>query len=285
MRMRSLLLLFGLLAVACTSKKAEAPAEKPKAPASTTEARSAPEIRAEEVSYQVGDTTLKGYIAWDAAKTEPRPGILVVHEWWGHNEYVRRRARMLAEEGYTALALDMYGDGKQAAHPEDAQKFMMEAISNAEVAGARFDAALDLLQKHASTDPEKTAAIGYCFGGAVVLHMARFGKDLGGVVSFHGNLGTETPAKPGAIEADILVLHGADDPFVPKEQVEAFKKEMEVAGANYVFIEYPGAMHAFTNPEATATGKKFDLPLAYDAKADEQSWEELQRFLKALFDS
>ena len=281
--MKALLPFLVLSVLACTSKKAEAPAEKPQPPAAQTEAPSAPDIRTEEVSYQAGDTTLKGYIAWDAATTERRPGILVVHEWWGHNEYVRRRARMLAEEGYTALALDMYGDGKQAAHPEDAQKFMMETISNAEVAGARFEAALDLLQKHASTDPEKTAAIGYCFGGAVVLHMARFGKDLDGVVSFHGNLGTETPAKPGAIKADILVLHGADDPFVPNEQVEAFKKEMEAAGANYVFIEYPGAMHAFTNPQATATGKKFDLPLAYDAEADEESWAELQRFLNALF--
>lgn len=283
--MKALLPLLVLSVVACTSKKLEAPAEKLEPTAAAPEARGARDIRTEEVTYQAGGTTLKGYIAWDAARTEPRPGILVVHEWWGHNEYVRRRARMLAEEGYTALALDMYGDGKQAAHPEDAQKFMMETISNAEVAGARFGAALDLLQKHASTDPEKTAAIGYCFGGAVVLHMARLGKDLDGVASFHGNLGTETPAKPGAIKADILVLHGGDDPFVPKEQVEAFKKEMEAAGANYVFIEYPGAMHAFTNPGATAMGKKFKLPLAYDAKADEQSWAELQRFLKALFGS
>jgi dienelactone hydrolase len=270
-------LVLGLMA--CTSKKTSEP--KKETPVKDTSR--APDIRGEEVTYQAGDTTLKGYIAWDAAQTEPRPGVIVVHEWWGHNEYVRKRARMLAKEGYTALALDMYGDGKQASHPEDAQKFMMETISNAEVANARFDAALDLLKKHPSTDSTKTAAIGYCFGGAVVLHMARSGKDLDGVASFHGNLATETPAKPGAVKAKVLVLHGADDPFVPKEQVEAFKREMDAAGADYAFIEYEGAVHAFTNPAATANGEKFKLPLAYNEKADEESWAELQRFLGDLF--
>jgi dienelactone hydrolase len=281
--MKALLPILALSVCACTSKKAEpvAPPSEPEAP----EAPPAPDIRGEEVVYKAGDTTLKGFIAWDASKTEPRPGVIVVHEWWGHNEYVRKRARMLAEEGYTALALDMYGDGKQASHPEDAQKFMMETISNAEVAAARFEAALELLKSHASTDATKTAAIGYCFGGAVVLHMARAGKDLDGVASFHGNLATETPAKPGAVKAKVLVLHGADDPFVPKEQVAAFKKEMDAAGADYEFIEYPGAVHAFTNPDATANGEKFKLPLRYDEKADEQSWAELQKFLDALFPS
>ena len=273
--MKAWLPIVALSLMACTSKKAE-PAAPPPA---------APDIRGEGVIYEAGDTKLKGYIAWDASKTEPRPGIIVVHEWWGHNEYVRKRARMLAKEGYTALALDMYGDGKHATHPDDAKKFMMESLSNAEAANARFEAALELLKAHASTDATKTVAIGYCFGGAVVLHMARYGKDLDGVASFHGNLGTETPAKPGAVKAKVLVLHGADDPFVPKEQVEAFKKEMDAAGADYTFIEYPGAVHAFTNPEATANGEKFKLPLKYDEKADEQSWAELQKFLKTLFPS
>jgi dienelactone hydrolase len=280
-RMKVWLPILALSVLACTSKKAEpvAPAPEPASP----EAPPAPDIRGEEVVYKAGDTTLKGYIAWDASKTDPRPGVIVVHEWWGHNEYVRKRARMLAEEGYTALALDMYGDGKQATHPEDAQKFMMETISNQEVAAARFDAGLELLKAHASTDPSKTVAIGYCFGGAVVLHMARFGKDLDGVVSFHGNLATETPAKPGAVKAQVLVLNGADDPFVPREQVAGFVKEMDAAGADYEIIEYEGAQHAFTNPDATANGEKFKLPLKYDQKADEQSWAELQRFLKELF--
>lgn len=278
--MNKLVPLLVLCLLACTSKKNPEPATK----ASPVEASAASDIRAEEVTYSAGDTTLTGYIAWDAAKQGPRPGVLVVHEWWGHNDYVRRRARMLAEEGYTALALDMYGDGKQATHPEDAKKFMMETISNADAAKARFEAAYALLQNHETTDPSQMAAIGYCFGGAVVLQMARAGVDLDGVVSFHGNLATEAPAKPGVVKSKVLVLHGAADPFVPPAQVEAFKNEMDAANVDYTLIEYPGAVHAFTNPTATEYGKKFDLPLAYDEKADTQSWAELQRFLKQLFD-
>lgn len=267
---------------ACTSKKPEAPVE-PEPTLAVDAPPSAPDIRGDEVTYQAGETTLKGYLAWDASKEGPRPGVVVVHEWWGHNDYVRRRARMLAQEGYTALALDMYGDGKLAEHPDDAQKFMMETVSKAEEANARFEAAVELLKAHATTDPDEVSAIGYCFGGAVVLHMARFGKDLDGVASFHGNLATETPAEPGAIKAKVLVLHGGADAFVPKEQVDAFKKEMEAAGADYTFIEYPGVSHSFTNPEATEIGKKFDMPVAYDAAADEKSWAELLKFLQGLY--
>ncbi len=270
-----------LCVVACAScrKKTDTTQEPPGVPEATAE----PEIKGEEVTYRAGDTTLKGYIAWDANRTQPRPGVIVVHEWWGHGEYVRRRARMLAEEGYTALAVDMYGDGKEAAHPEDAKKFMMESISNADVAKARFLAAYELLKNHSTTDPSKIAAIGYCFGGAVVLEMARSGADLDGVASFHGNLSTESPAAQGVVKAKILVLHGADDPLVPKEQIDAFKKEMNAAGADYVFIEYPGAVHAFSNPAATETGKKFEMPLAYNEEADKKSWAELQEFLRSLF--
>ena len=242
-----------------------------------------PNIQGQEVTYQAGDTTLKGYVAWDANHKGRRPAVIVVHEWWGQNDYVRRRARMLAEEGYTALALDMYGDGKQADHPRDAQKLMMEAIANPGISKARFMAAHDLLKKHETVDPSKIAAIGYCFGGAVVLQMARFGTDLKGVASFHGNLSTQSPAKPGMVRAKVLVLHGADDSLVPKEQVQAFKKEMDAAGVDYRFIAYPGAVHAFTNPAATNNGKKFDLPLAYDEQADRESWAELQKFLRGLF--
>ncbi len=245
---------------------------------------SEPDIRGEEVSYEAGGASLKGYMAWDANQRGPRPGVLVVHEWWGHNDYVRRRARMLAEEGYAALALDMYGAGKLAQHPEDAQKFMNEAIGSADVAKARFMAAYELLKKHEVTDPSQIAAIGYCFGGGVVLQMARAGVDLDGVASFHGSLGAQGgPAAPGAVKAKVLVLHGGDDPLIPKEQVAAFKKEMDAAGVDYTFIEYPGAKHAFTNPAATEGGKKFGMPIAYDENADKQSWAELQKFLDGLF--
>ncbi len=243
----------------------------------------AKDVRGEEISYSSGGVSLTGYLAYDANAQGPRPGVLVVHEWWGHDDYVRRRARMLAEMGYTALALDMYGDGKYATHPEDAQKFMMEVISKIDVAEARFRAARSVLENHPSSDPRRTAAIGYCFGGAVVLHMARSGTDLAGVASFHGNLSTRSPARPGAVKAGVLVLHGADDPFVPPDQVAAFKREMAGAGAAMKFVAYPGAVHSFTNPDATRRGQEFDLPLAYDADADRQSWAELDAFLQRVF--
>ncbi len=242
-----------------------------------------PNIQSEEITYQAGDTTLKGYVAWDANVQGPRPGVLVVHEWWGHGDYVRKRARMLAELGYTALAVDMYGDGKHAEHPEDAMKFMNETISNMDVAKERFMAAYEVLKAHGTTNPNDIAAIGYCFGGGVVLHMARFGADLDGVVSFHGSLATQVPAEKGRVRSKVLVLHGAADPMVPPEQVAAFKTEMEAADVDYRFVAYDGAKHAFTNEAATEKGKKFEMPLAYDAEADAQSWAEMQRFLTEIF--
>ena len=268
----TIVVVLALLVVGCSKKKAA----EPQPPA-------VPNIQSEEVTYTAGDTTLVGYMAWDANMEGPRPGVLVVHQWWGHSDYVRRRARMLAELGYTALALDMYGEGRHADHPEDAMKFMNESMANIDVAKGRFMAAYELLKQHGTTNPNDIAAIGYCFGGSVVLHMARFGTDLDGVVSFHGNLATEAPAQKGAVKGKLLVLHGAEDPLVPPEQVIAFKKEMEVAEVDYVFIEYPGAKHAFTDQAATEKGKKHKMPLEYDAKADEQSWAEMSKFLEALF--
>ena len=244
-----------------------------------------PDVRGEEISYQVGEVTLTGYLAYDTNKTEQRPGVLVVHEWWGHNEYTRTRADMLAKMGYTAFALDMYGDGKLATHPVDAQKFMMEVLNQADVAQQRFVAAYQLLQTHYTTLADKISAIGYCFGGAVVLQMARNGLDLKGVASFHGNLSTQAPASEGVVSAKILVLHGADDPFVPAEQIETFKQEMNEAKVSYQFIAYSGAVHSFTNPGATAIGEKFSLPLAYNKEADEQSWAELDSFLEQVYSS
>lgn len=273
--------------VAC-SKKQASPESSASPPAEETQVPDQDEpietgILTEEVTYRVGDTKLKGYLAWDSRQKGPRPGVLVVHEWWGHNDYVRKRARMLAGLGYTALALDMYGDGKVADHPEDAMKFMNEVVSNMDVAKARFEAAYELLKKHETNDPNHIAAVGYCFGGAVVLHMARFGVDLDGVVSFHGNLATQAPAKKGAVKSKVLVLHGADDSLVPPDQVAAFKREMEAAEVDYSFIEFPGAKHAFTNEAATENGKKFGMPLAYHEAADQKSWEEMTKFLEAVF--
>jgi dienelactone hydrolase len=240
-------------------------------------------VKGEAVEYKAGDTVFKGYLAYDDAVKGRRPGVLVVHEWWGHNEYARMRARMLAELGYTALAVDMYGDGKQAAHPQDAGKFSGEVRKNLPLAKVRFDAARQLLVKHPTVNSGQIAAVGYCFGGAIVLEMARLGENLKGVVSFHGNLNTEQPAKPGKFKAQALVLTGADDPFIPAEQVEAFKKEMDAAKVKYQVVVYPGARHSFTAREADENSQKFNLPaLAYNAEADRKSWAEMQEFLKKV---
>lgn len=236
-----------------------------------------------EVSYKEGDTVLKGYLAWDDSIKGKRPGILVVHEWLGHNDYVRKRARMLAEEGYTALAVDMYGDGKLADHPDSAGKFSSMVMSNMPMMQARFLAAEKYLNAHSTVDGNKTAAIGYCFGGGVVLNMARSGLDIDAVVSFHGSLDAKIPATKGGVKAEVLVLNGANDSFVKPETIRQFKQEMKEAGVNYRFINYPGAKHGFTNPDVDKFGKKFNLPLAYNAQADKQSWQEMLRLFKRTF--
>ncbi len=279
MRSFALLTVGVFLLGACAAPEPEPLPEPERAPAPAA----APEIRGEEVAYEAGGVKLNGYLAYDASRQDRRPGVLVVHEWWGHNEYARQRARMLAEMGYTALAVDMYGGGKFAEHPEDAQRFMTEVTSRMDLAVERFRAARAVLEGHATTDPARMAAIGYCFGGGVVLHMARIGEDLAGVASFHGGLTTESPAQAGAVSARVLVLHGADDPFVKAEQLAAFREEMQTAGADWQLIAYEGAIHSFTNPGATAIGEKFGLPLAYQREADERSWAELERFLKETF--
>jgi len=242
------------------------------------------EIVGEELSYRAGDTMLKGYLAYDDSIEGERPGVLVVHEWWGHNEYARIRADMLAAEGYTALAVDMYGDGKQASHPEDAGKFAAAVGGNMPQAEARFRAALQQLKNHATVDPQQVAAIGYCFGGGIVLAMARRGVELDGVASFHGSLATETPARKGQVKAKVRVFNGADDPMVTAEQISAFREEMEQAGVDYRLVNYRGAKHSFTNPQADRFGEKFGMPLAYNERADQKSWAELLRFFKELFE-
>lgn len=242
-----------------------------------------PAIEGKEVSYRAADVVMKGYLVYDKNIKGKRPAVLVVHEWWGLNEYARKRARMLAEMGYTALAVDMYGEGRQAMHPDDAGKFSSELMKNFDVAKARFIAAMEFLKKQPTVKPDQVAAIGYCFGGGVVLNMARQGVDLKGVASFHGSLAAVKPAEAGAVKAKILVLHGAEDKFTKPEQIEAFKQEMKNGGADFQFIVYPGAMHSFTNPDADEYAKKFNLPLGYNAEADKKSWEELRKFLDMIF--
>ena len=201
----------------------------------TTMAQAA--IQTREVPYTAADgTRLVGYHAWDDAISGPRPGVIVVHEWWGLNDYAKRRARDLAALGYSALAVDMYGDGRNTQHPDDAKAFMNAALADPAIPKARFQAGLDLLKAQPQTDPARLAAIGYCFGGKVVLDMARQGLPLAAVVSFHGALVTATPATPGSVKAKVLVEHGAADSFITPEQIAAFKAEMDQAGADYRFV-------------------------------------------------
>ena len=240
-------------------------------------------VSTREVEYRSGETVLKGYLADNPALKGNRPAVLVVHEWWGLNDYARKRARDLAELGYVAFAVDMFGDGKTAQHPDDAGKFAGEVMKNKHVAEARFNAALEYIKKQSAVDPKRIAAIGYCFGGGVVLHMARQGADLKGVVSFHGSLATDTPAQQGAVKARILVFNGEADKMVPPEQVAAFKEEMTKAGASFRYVGFPGVMHSFTNPDADKYAARFKLPLAYNSNADQTSWAETKKFLQSVF--
>ncbi len=241
------------------------------------------EIKSEQIEYQIDGQSFSGYLSYDDAVTGKRPGILVVHEWWGHNDYARKRADMLAKLGYTAFALDMYGKGKLAQHPEQAKTFMQSVINNMAVAEQRFNAAKKLLQQQPTVDKQQLAAIGYCFGGGVVLHMAKQDNDLDAVVSFHGSLAPSSPAQKDSIKARILVFNGADDTFITAEQITAFKKDMQIAGADYEFMNYPGVKHGFTNPAADDFGQRFDMPLAYNTQADQDSWQRMKSLFEQIF--
>ena len=238
------------------------------------------EVQTKEVRYKQGDTEHTGFFAWDAQAKGKQPGVIVVHEWWGHNEHARNQAIRLAKAGYVGFALDMYGNGKKTTHPPEAQAFATEATKDPQLVKARFLAALDVLKKDPHVDPERIAAIGYCFGGGIVLAMARQGVDLDAVVSFHGALATQQPAAPGAVKARVLVLNGEDDGMVTADQIAAFKKEMTAAGAKFEFVNLPHAKHSFTNPDADKVG----MPaLAYNADADKASWERMLKLFAEVF--
>jgi dienelactone hydrolase len=240
-------------------------------------------IVGKEVTYTADTLTMKGYIAYDDSISGKRPGILIVHEWWGNNDYSRKRADMLAGLGYVAFAVDMYGNGKQADNPGDAGKFAGEVMGSPSAMKARFMAAMDFLKKEGHVDPLQIGAIGYCFGGGVVLAMARDGADLKAVVSFHGSLATKHRAEKGSVKAKVLVCNGADDKFETADDIAKLKAEMKTAAVDFKFVNYPGAVHAFSNPNATALGKKFNMPIAYNENADKKSWEEMQKWFKKTF--
>jgi len=239
-------------------------------------------VKEEPVTYRAGDTAMKGFVVYDDVVKGKRPGVVVVHEWWGITPHVRGEARKLAAQGYTAFVADLFGDAKTADNPDDAGALAGAVMQNPDVMRARFVAAKDALARHATVNADKLAAIGFCFGGSVVLDMARAGENLAGVVAFHAGLEPSgAQAAAGKTKARVLVLNGSADPFIKPESVDAFRKEMQAAGVDHRYVSYPGVVHAFTNPEATAKGRKFNLPLAYDAKADAQSKAEMRKFLAA----
>lgn len=246
---------------------------------STAAADQGPAIHTQTVTYEHNGVEMTGYLAHDPALEGPRPGVIVVHEWWGHDAQARRRAEMLAEAGYVGFAIDMYGSGQVADHPTEAQAFAGAVRSNRDAMLGRFEAAEALLREHELTSGQSLSAIGYCFGGSVVLEAARSGADLAMVASFHGGLGTEHPAEPGGIIPDILVFNGAEDPLVPREQIAAFREEMAAADASYTFVDFAGATHSFTNPGADAIAEQFGMPVGYDPRADRDSWTWLIAYL------
>ena len=239
-----------------------------------------PHVKEEEVIYTADSVTLKGFMAYDANRQGKRPVVLVVHEWWGLNDYVRNRTRQLAEMGYLAMAVDMFGNGRNAANPQEAMALAGPFYQHPQLAKSRLEAAFAKLTENGRADPARAAAIGYCYGGYVVLNAAKLGTDLDGVVSFHGGLGGAPPKKN--MNAKVLICHGGADNFVPQAEVDAFKKSMDSAGASYRFTIYPNATHAFTNPDATATGEKFQMPIRYNSAADSASWNDMRVFLREV---
>lgn len=258
--------------ISCKSgdKKKEEPAAKE------------PKLKEEIINYKVDSLVMVSYLVYDENIEGKRPGVLVIHEWWGLNDYAKMRARKLAKLGYVAMAVDMYGNHQMGNDPDAAGKLAMPFYNNPSMAKEHFDAALENFKNNPVVDTSKMAVMGYCFGGGVSIGLARMGENLKGAVSFHGNLNV-VPANKDLLKAEILVCHGAIDPFVPQAEVDQFKKQMDSIGAKYTFKVYDSATHAFTNPDATGLGKKFNLPIAYNAKADSASWNDMKEFFKRIF--
>ena len=239
------------------------------------------EVVTKVVPYNDGAVQLEGFMAWDNSKEGPRPGVLVVHEWTGLNDYTKSRCRQLAELGYVAFAVDMYGEGIRPQTTEEASQQATIYRSDRPLMRQRVKAGLDILMNNERCDRDRVAAIGYCFGGGTVLELARSGAAIQGVVSFHGNLDTPDPTVAKNIKCKVLVCHGGDDPYVPVTQVTGFFDEMRAAGVDYQFIAYSGAVHAFTNP---GSGDDPSRGAAYNADADRRSWEHMKLFFSELFE-
>lgn len=244
--------------------------------------KTAATLKEEDVTYSADSTTMKGFVVYSDSTQGKRPGILVVHEWWGMNDYSKSRARQLAALGYVAMAVDMYGNGQVAETPDGAMKLAKPFYMNPQLAKTRLDAALAKLKTFPQVDTSQIAAIGYCYGGYVVTNAAKLGSNLKGVVSFHGDLSGAAPDK-NLMKAKFLICHGEADSLVPPRVVALFKKQMDSVGADYTFKSYPNAMHAFTNPASTANGQKFKMPIAYNEEADKNSWNDMKDFFNKIF--
>ena len=236
-------------------------------------------FKKQDIEYQDGDTMLQGYLVYDESLSGKRPGVLVVHEWKGLGDYAKRRADQLAELGYVAFAVDMYGKGIRPETNEDAAKQAGIYKQDRQLMRRRANAGLEVLKNQPLVDPKKIAAIGYCFGGTTVLELARSAADLKGVVSFHGGLQAPLPEDAKNIKGKVLALHGADDPFVKPQEVDAFEKEMKAGHVDYKLVRYPGAVHSFTNPDS---GNDPAKGMAYNQEADKKSWVEMKAFLKKI---
>ncbi len=240
-------------------------------------------VKTEDVSFMGADTTAsKSFIAYDSNKAGKLPVVLVVPEWWGLNDYAKNRAKQLAKLGYFAMAVDMYGDGKQGNDPAAAQALATPFYKDADKGNAILAAALQKAKSYAQADADKTVIIGYCFGGSMALNAARSGMDITGAVSFHGGLNTGVLPQKG-MKAQVLVCHGKADSMVPEADVASFKKQMDSVGATYTFKEYADATHAFSNPDATENGKKFRINIAYNEAADKASWQDMKDFFATIF--
>ncbi len=234
-------------------------------------------VQTKEIIYKHGDLDCRGFLAWDDSTDGPRPGVLVVHEWWGLDAYAKRRAEMLAKLGYVAFAADMYGEGKTLTHPTDAGQMAGKVRSNVEDWRKRGLAALDVLKSQPQCDKTKLAAIGYCFGGSTVQQLAFVGTDLKAIASFHGALVTPTPEQAKAVKCEILICNGADDKFIPDTAIKSFREALDKAGTKYEFINYAGAKHSFTVAEADSHNVE---GLKYNKEADEKSWGDMQKLFK-----
>lgn len=239
------------------------------------------EVRTRPVTYRDGEVELRGYLAWDDAFKGKRPGVLVAHEWWGLDDYIRRRARMLAELGYVAFALDLYGEGRVTQHGAQAQEWMEQISANEGNWRKRALAGVEILRGHELVDRSRLAAVGYCFGGATVMQMAYAGADLKAVVSFHGSLPIPDADQAKKIRARVLAAHGSEDSFVPPERVREFQAALDRADVDWRMITFGNARHAFTNPEADRHGME---NLRYDEQADRRSWAAMRDFFKETLD-